>query len=182
MWSTTASRSRSSRRGSSTRARADAACPPTLHNPRAGDCDGRRRQRPNLGLRLTLFILEARIREATLGDGYDPKPVGYSEYILYLEYGRAHEVDVRGDLALMVFTTSPLASPHFLRRTAAGWQMDIWAEVHDTRNYIGGAYTWGFNATGDDFSRAFADRLLLVGAVPRIAGGDNRTLPTHKQR
>jgi hypothetical protein len=32
--------------------------------------------------------------------------------------------------------------PHFFRRSADGWQMDVLAEVQNTREYAGGPFTW----------------------------------------
>ena len=82
----------------------------------------------------------------------------YNDYILLGEYGQAYAVTERGDLALLAFTTTPLVSPHFFRRTPAGWQMDIDAEIRNTREYVGGPYSWGIRPSGDDFARTFADR------------------------
>jgi hypothetical protein len=218
---------------------------------------------PTLGLRLTLFMLHARLRRAALGEEYDPRAAAYIEernrlalgggatatmpvsgsparlanadahvleaayfvpqqsaeaaylrylewlhwpaylpevslftpasqaylsklpmtlpykdYVLFLEYGQPHFTVERGDLALMYFTADPLACPHFLRRGATGWQMDIVAEVQHTRNFAGGPYTWGLLEPEDDFSKTFADQLLAVGPILRMRGGDNRPLPT----
>lgn len=97
-------------------------------------------------------------------------------YLLMIEYGQAYRIDERGDLALLYFTASPLVGPHFLRRTAAGWTIDIWTEVLDTRNYAGGWYTWGLLDTDDEFAQRFSDRYWPTGGIVRIAGGDNRPL------
>jgi hypothetical protein len=42
----------------------------------------------------------------------------------FLDHGTS-----RGDLATLYFTDDPLVSPHFFRRTSAGWVMDILADV-----------------------------------------------------
>lgn len=96
---------------------------------------------------------------------------------LSTEFGRQYKFDIRGDLALQYFTNDPLAGPYFYRRTNAGWQMDVYAEVLDTRNYIGGPYSWGITEREDDFTRTFADRFVLALGMLRINGGDNRALP-----
>jgi hypothetical protein len=103
----------------------------------------------------------------------------YNDYVLYGEYGQRFTVDVRGPRAMLVFTTTPFISPHFFRQTSAGWQLDIVAEVMDTREYGGGAHTWGMVTNGDEFSHVFADRFVDFDGVTRLSGGDNRALPTH---
>ena len=110
-----------------------------------------------------------------------PMTRAYNDYILLGEYGQAYVVTVRGDLALLAFTTTPLVSPHFFRRTPAGWQMDIDAEIRNTREYVGGPYSWGIRPSGDDFARTFADRFVSYGGAVRVAGGDNRPLPTARR-
>jgi hypothetical protein len=219
---------------------------------------------PSLGLRTTLFIVQHRLREAVLGQSYDPRVLkfiadarrlalgggastdmrpdarpaflnvqrtsdratrthfapqpspemaytrylewlarggyqvdvplftpqsqeymaglsmtrGFNEHWLTMEYGHPYRIDTRGDLALLYFTTTPLLSPHFFRRTAQGWVIDIVAEVLNTRNYSGFWYTWGLLDTGDDFSIAFADRYVSAGGMLRVLGGDNRPMPS----
>ena len=105
----------------------------------------------------------------------------YNDYILLGEYGQAYTITVRGDLALLTFTTTPFISPHFFRRTPAGWQMDLAAELRNTREYGGGPYTWGIRSSDDDFTRAFADQFVDYQGALRVAGGDNRALPLPKR-
>ena len=105
----------------------------------------------------------------------------YNDYILLGEYGQAYTLTIRGDLALLAFTTTPFVSPHFLRRTPAGWQIDLVAEIRNTVEYAGGPYSWGIRSSGDDFARAFADRFERYGGALRVAGGDNRALPVPKR-
>ena len=107
-----------------------------------------------------------------------PMTRGFNEYLLGMEYGHPYRIDTRGDLALLYFTTTPLVCPHFFRRTAQGWVMDVVAEVRNTRNYSGFWYTWGLLNTGDDFSTAFADRYVSSGGILRVLGGDARPLPS----
>jgi uncharacterized protein len=111
-----------------------------------------------------------------------PLTRAYNDYILLGEYGQAYTRTVRGDLALLAFTTTPLVSPHFFRHTPAGWQIDLDAEVRNTVEYTGGAYSWGIRPSGDDYSRTFADRFMAYGRVVRVADGDNRPLPTAPRR
>ena len=96
---------------------------------------------------------------------------------LSAEYGEPYRVDERGAVALLYFTQNPLVPPHFLRKTRAGWQMDVMAEIVNVRRFGGWWYTWGLQESGDDFARAFPDRYLPVDETIRIAGGDNRRLP-----
>jgi hypothetical protein len=102
---------------------------------------------------------------------------GFNEHVLMMEYGRPYQVDQRGDLALLYFTTDPLLWPHFLRRTRQGWVIDMWAEVLNVRNYSGFWYTWALLNNGDDFATAFPDRYASYGGPLRVRGGDNRPLP-----
>jgi hypothetical protein len=219
---------------------------------------------PNLGLRLTLRLLQSRLRRAALGEGYDPRaaeyiedrrrlasgggaagtmPAGgqehpystayadtaalrrfgpqptaeeayrrylewlsephlytdvelftepsraflatfpatlaYTEDLLLGEYGRAYQILVRGDLTLLYFTDDPFLSPHLFRRSEAGWQLDLAAELRDTREYTGGPWTWTLVQQDDDFTRAFIDRYIMLGPMLRVAGGDNRPIPIH---
>ncbi len=102
---------------------------------------------------------------------------GWNEHVLMAEYGKPYQIDARGDLALLYFTTDPLLGPHFLRRTPQGWVMDMWAEILNVRRYSGWWYTWALLDTGDDFAITFADRYESWGGPLRVRGGDNRPLP-----
>jgi hypothetical protein len=111
-----------------------------------------------------------------------PLSPAFCAYLLAAEFGRHYEIDERGDLALLYFTDDPFVSPHFLRRTPEGWQIDIVAEVANTQEAVGLWYTWLLRVSGDDFSRVFADRYTPMQGIPgqddfyRVAGGDNRAL------
>jgi len=107
-----------------------------------------------------------------------PGRQAYTDYVLFLEYGRQHRILVRGNLALMYFTDDPLVCPHFFRHTDLGWQLDLVAEARDSRNFIGGPWTWSLVDRNDEFSRAFFDRYTAIGPILRLAGGDNRPIPT----
>jgi uncharacterized protein len=102
---------------------------------------------------------------------------GFHDFLVSYEYKEPFDIEVRDSLALLYFTSNPLVGPHFLRRTAQGWVLDIYAEILNTRNYAGGPYGWGMVDTGDDFTLTFADRIVEIGPILRIAGGDNRPLP-----
>lgn len=117
----------------------------------------------------------------------------FADFVLYSEYGHKYEIVERGDLAILFFTTTPLVSAHLFRRDSAGWRLDIAAEVEDTREFVGGPYTWGMMLTQDDYTRAFSDLFADFGVilipkrynyrptptrVLRPARGDNRPLPT----
>jgi hypothetical protein len=78
---------------------------------------------------------------------------------------------------MLYFTDDPLVSPHFFRRSAAGWQMDLFADVRHSREYVGGAWTWSMVLQDDDITRTFADRYIDVNGLIRVAGGDNRPIP-----
>jgi hypothetical protein len=106
-----------------------------------------------------------------------PMTRGFNDYLLSYEYNKAYRIAVRDSVALLYFTENPLVGPHFLRRTPQGWVLDIYAEILDTRNYAGGWYTWAMVDSGDDFTTVFADRIIDMGGMLRLAGGDNRPLP-----
>jgi hypothetical protein len=124
-----------------------------------------------------LFTQQSRSYLRTL-----PFSPAFCAYLLANEYGRRYEIDERGDLALLYFTNDPFVSPHFLRRTPEGWQIDVVAEVANTQEAVGLWYTWRLRVSGDDFSRVFADRYTPMLGIPgaddfyRVAGGDNRAL------
>lgn len=101
----------------------------------------------------------------------------FAEYILFLEYGLTYTILTHDSLALLYFTGDPLVTPHFFRKTAAGWQWDVVAEVRDTREYVGGSWTWTLLLRDDDFTNTFAHRYVRIGPSFRMAGGDNRPIP-----
>jgi hypothetical protein len=100
--------------------------------------------------------------------------------MLFSEYGQRYRIVERGDLAILFYTTTPLVSPHLFRRSSAGWQMDLAAEIHDTAERVGYGYTWTMVMSGDEYmAGVFADLFTdLGGGVLRLAGGDNRRLRT----
>ncbi len=109
-----------------------------------------------------------------------PMSKAYFDYILLKEYGKAFKVDVRGDLALLYFTNSPLVPPHFFRRQDGRWQMDIAAGIGKIVNRTGGVYAWDWHRQTGEFSRHFSDKLVNIEGYIRIADGDNRQLSTRK--
>lgn len=108
-----------------------------------------------------------------------PIAAPYAQFILYSEYGHKYAIVERGNLAMLVFTSTPLVSPHHFRRSRAGWQLDLSADVRNTQESIGGPYTWRMRKSGDDFSLRFSDQFRTFGKFVRLAAGDNRPLPLH---
>ncbi len=106
-----------------------------------------------------------------------PMTKAYFHYILIQEYGKKYKIDIRGNLALLFFTDDPLVSPHFFIKEEDGWRMDIVAEVQNTRNRVGGVYTWDYSGVSDAYSTTFLDKLIILKNYIRISGGDNRELP-----
>jgi hypothetical protein len=104
----------------------------------------------------------------------------FAASMLFSEFGQKYKIVQRGDLAILFYTTTPLVSPHLFRRSSAGWQMDLAAEVHDTRERVGYAYTWTMVMSGDDYmAGTFADLFTNYGeGVLRPTNGDNRKLRT----
>jgi TLP18.3/Psb32/MOLO-1 phosphatase superfamily protein len=116
---------------------------------------------------------------ATSVEWFDESPNtrAFSEMWLMQEYGRAYRIEERGKLAMLFFTDSPFAQPHFFRKTKAGWQLDLIGELLNTRNTIGGRYSWVLWESGDDFFRTFRERFVEYNTMLRLAGADNRELP-----
>lgn len=106
-----------------------------------------------------------------------PMTPGYRDFILLGLAGLRFVVEERGDLALLIFTSSPLTDPLFFRRRHGAWEMDVVAEVRNTQNTTG-LYAWQWRGRDDDFTRAFADKLVTLKGYQRLIGGDNRELPT----
>ncbi|HEY5022909.1 MAG TPA: TPM domain-containing protein [Gemmatimonadaceae bacterium] len=122
-----------------------------------------------------------------------PTAAPFAQFIVLSEYGQQFTVVEHGDVAILFFTTTPLVSAHLFRRSSAGWQLDIAAEIRDTREFVASAYTWTMVPSGDDYSLAFAHLFADYGAIRlaavvggrqtptrflRPARGDNRPLPT----
>ena len=105
----------------------------------------------------------------------------FGRFTFSSEEGQAHIVVERGDLAIMIFTQTPLVAPHLFRRTSAGWHIDVVAEHLDTSERAGGKYTWSMDLTGDDYSVAFADLYKKYDGLLRPVQGDNRPLPIRKK-
>lgn len=106
----------------------------------------------------------------------------YIDYMLLYEYGRAYEVVERKNFAVMYFTDSPFVTPHFFRKDEYGWRMDISVEIDNTKELVGGSYTWTYIGTGDDYTRNFYDLLKSVDQGPiRFIDGDNRKLQKREQ-
>jgi hypothetical protein len=100
----------------------------------------------------------------------------YAEFILLAEYGKSFEVVERDDLALLYFTGTPFVSPHFFVKQDGRWRMDMEAEVRNTRERVGGEYTWDYRGQGDKFTLTFGDLLTTLKGYRRIRNGDNRAL------
>ena len=103
----------------------------------------------------------------------------YAEFILMGEYGKRFQVVERDGLALIYFTGTPFVSPHFLVRQDGRWRMDLIAEVRNTRERVGGEYTWDYRGQDDPYTRTFGDLLTTLGGVRRFRDGDNRPLILH---
>lgn len=107
-----------------------------------------------------------------------PMSAAYRDHILLEAYGRRWTIDTRGDLALLVFTDTPFASPYFLVRQGGVWRIDLMAAIRNTKERVGGPLTWSYEGSDDDpYTRTFGDRITVVQGYRRIADGDNRPLP-----
>lgn len=105
-----------------------------------------------------------------------PVSSAYAEFILYGELGKSYEIIKRGNLAILYFTNTPFVSPHFFIYSDGHWQMDLVAEVRNTREHVGGIYTWSYSGKQDEYSRTFSDLLMEKQGYWRFNDGDNRQL------
>lgn len=110
-----------------------------------------------------------------------PMSRAYFDFMIMGEYGQAHVTRQSGDVAMVVFTRTPFISPFYFLHTPDGWQMDIVGSIRNSKELIGSPFTWTWRDGHDDYSRAFADQVIQVGDVLRIAGSDNHPLPVHVQ-
>lgn len=107
-----------------------------------------------------------------------PMTPAYFDYLLLFYVGNQHKVVKRGDLAILYFTDNPLTTPLFLNRIDGKWRINIIAEVRNSRNHVGGVYTWSFNPdSNDEFARTFKDLIVNIRGYYRFRDGDNRQLP-----
>lgn len=121
--------------------------------------------------RVDLFTRGSRRYLASL-----PVSPAYAEFMLLSEYQKRFKIVERNDLALLYFTSTPFVSPHFFVRHDGHWRMDIQADVRNTREYVGGEYTWGYIGQNDEYTLTFADLLTNIKGCIRISDGDNRVL------
>ena len=82
----------------------------------------------------------------------------------------------RDGVALLYFTSTPFTTPHLLVSEDGVWRLDIAAEVRNTRQRVGGVYTWDYRGQGDRNTQAFSDLLADFQGYRRIMNGDNRAL------
>jgi len=109
-----------------------------------------------------------------------PMTRAYNDFVLLSEIGQKYEIETRGPRAMLYFTSTPFVSPHFLRRTDDGWQLDLIADVSNSREYHGSSLTYTMVDSGDDYSHAFADMMESWGeGWLRVRDGDNRQMPVH---
>lgn len=107
-----------------------------------------------------------------------PMTPAYFDYMLLLYAGKEHKVVKRESLAILYFTDDPLATPLFFNRIDGRWRLNIPAELRNSRNHVGGVYTWSFNPDSrDKFARTFQDLLVNIRGYYRFIDGDNRQLP-----
>ena len=121
---------------------------------------------------IEIFTLESQRYLGSL-----PMTKAYFNFMLMHEYGKKYKICIRNGVALLYFTDDPLVCPHFFQNTDRGWQMDMCAEVRNTRNRVGGVYLWDYSGTNDIYTRTFVDKLVNIKNYIRIAGGDYRELP-----
>jgi Zn-dependent protease with chaperone function len=98
---------------------------------------------------------------------------GYWEFLRYLYIGAPYRVLERGDYAIVLFTENPLLNPMYLTRSAAGWEVDVLAEITNTRQVAGWVHSWMLTNDDSPHHREFADLIITVDDVMRFKGGAN---------
>jgi hypothetical protein len=112
-----------------------------------------------------------------------PMTSAFQRSILMEEYDRKFTIVERDDLAILYFTDTPFVSPHLFRRGPRGWQLDIYGEVINTREYVASPLTWGWvGREGDEYADTFEDLFEYVHGTLRVHDGDNRPLPPRAPR
>lgn len=107
-----------------------------------------------------------------------PMTSAYFDYILMLYVGKQYKVVEHKDLAILYFIDDPLATPVFFNRIDGKWRLNIKAELRNSRNHVGGVFTWSFNPDSkDEFAGAFKNLLVNIRGYYRFIDGDNRELP-----
>jgi len=107
-----------------------------------------------------------------------PMTPAYFDYILMLYAGKQYKIVKHEDLAVLYFTDDPLASPLFFNRIDGKWRLNITAELRNSRNHVGGVYTWSYNPDSrDEFARTFKSLIVNIRGYYRFQDGDNRELP-----
>lgn len=107
-----------------------------------------------------------------------PIAPAYIDYMLLLYVSKQYEVIKHKNLAILYFTDDPLAPPLFFNRSDGKWRLNIPAEVRNSRNHVGGVYTWSFNPHSKDaFAQTFKSHLVNIRGYYRFKNGDNRELP-----
>jgi hypothetical protein len=66
----------------------------------------------------------------------------------------------------------------FFNKSDGKWRINIAAEIRNSRNHVGGVYTWSYNPDSkDEFARAVKSLLINIRGYYRFQDGDNRELP-----
>ena len=105
-----------------------------------------------------------------------PLTPGYLEHVLAMEREAEMALLEKGSRALLIPTNDPFLAPHFLRGEAGRWYVDLAGEAQEVVGIAGGRHGWGFRRADAPALAPFADALVEVDGVLRLAGGDNRPL------
>ena len=106
-----------------------------------------------------------------------PLTKGYRDHMLLMEYGKKYKMIKKGDLAMQIFTDSPLPCPHFYVQEKGSWQISITDEVRNAKSIVGGGFSWFMADKNSNYYKTFIDDLANVDLVIRFEVGDNRPLP-----
>ncbi len=107
-----------------------------------------------------------------------PMTPGYLRHLFDRESVEEIAIHAKGDRALVYCTSSPSISPHFLRRTSVGWQVDIVAEVQEVVSLSGTELSWSFRDARSPNLEPFSSELIRVDRFIRLHDGDNRPMRT----
>ncbi|NGP87103.1 TPM domain-containing protein [Fodinibius halophilus] len=107
-----------------------------------------------------------------------PMTRAYFDYILLQYASKEYKIIKREELAILYFTEDPLVTPMFFNKINGKWRINIRAELRNSRNHVGGVYTWSFNPDSNDkFARTFKDLLVNIRGYYRFKDGANQQLP-----
>ena len=100
----------------------------------------------------------------------------YREHVLWREAGRELAFVEGGTRAMAYARDDPFLPPHFFVRDTESWKIDLAYEAEHVIGIAGGPYAWSLHPALARDGAAFANELVWIDGVLRVARGDNRKL------